>query len=152
MIAKAIQKVVDGVHLTGDEARTVMEIIMNGEASDAQIGGFLIAMRMKGETVEEITSFAGVMREKATCIEAGTTDVLDTCGTGGDGAHTFNISTVAAFVSAGAGIVVAKHGNRSVSSKCGSADVLTELGINLDIPPEKVSECLRQVGIAFLFA
>jgi len=152
MIARAIQTVVEGAHLTGVEARAVMEIIMNGEATDAQIGAFLIAMRMKGETVEEITSFVRVMREKATRIHAGTADVLDTCGTGGDGAQTFNISTVAAFVAAGAGIVVAKHGNRSVSSKCGSADVLKELGVNIDIPPEKVSDCLQQVGIAFLFA
>ena len=152
MIKEAVQKAVGGVDLTADEARTVMEIIMNGEATDAQIGGFLVAMRLKGETVEEISSFTRVMREKATRIDAGSSDVLDTCGTGGDGSHTFNISTVSAFVAAGAGITVAKHGNRSVSSKCGSADVLRELGINLDIPPEKVSECLQKVGIAFLFA
>ena len=152
MIKEAVEKAVRGVDLTADEARTVMEIIMNGEATDAQIGGFLVAMRLKGETVEEISSFTRVMREKATRIDAGSADVLDTCGTGGDGSHTFNISTVSAFVAAGAGITVAKHGNRSVSSKCGSADVLRELGINLDIPPEKVSECLQKVGIAFLFA
>ena len=152
MIKEAVQKVVGGIDLTAEEARTVMNIIMSGEATDAQIGGFLVAMRLKGETVEEISSFTRVMREKATRIDAGSADVLDTCGTGGDSSHTFNISTVSAFVAAGAGITVAKHGNRSVSSKCGSADVLRELGINLDIPPEKVSECLQKVGIAFLFA
>jgi anthranilate phosphoribosyltransferase len=152
MIQEAVKKAVEGVHLTRDEARAVMEVIMNGEATDAQIGGFLVAMRLKGETVEEISSFARVMREKATRIEAGTADVLDTCGTGGDGARTFNISTIAAFVAAGAGAVVAKHGNRSVSSKCGSADVLMELGVRIDIPPERVSDCLRDLGIGFLFA
>ncbi len=152
MIKEAVKKVVEGNDLTRDEARSVMEEIMSGETTDAQIGGFLVAMRLKGETVEEISSFTRVMREKATHIETGTADVLDTCGTGGDGAHTFNISTITAFVAAGAGITVAKHGNRSVSSKCGSADVIRELGINIDIPPEKVSECLQKVGIAFLFA
>ena len=152
MIQEALKKVVEGIDLTGEEARMVMESIMNGEATDAQISGFLVAMRLKGETVEEIVSFTRVMREKATRIDAGVDDVLDTVGTGGDGAYTFNISTVSAFVAAGAGITVAKHGNRSVSSKCGSADVLRELGINLDIPPEKISECLKKVGIAFLFA
>ena len=153
MITKGIQKAVEGLNLTSEEARAVMEKIMNGESTDAQIGGFLVAMRLKGETVEEISAFTRVMREKATHIDAGKRkDVLDTCGTGGDGAHTFNISTISAFVAAGAGIAVAKHGNRSVSSKCGSADVLKELGINLEITPERVSECLQQVGIAFLFA
>ena len=152
MIQEAIKKAVEGINLTREEARSAMETIMNGEATDAQISGFLVAMRLKGETVEEIASFTRVMREKATHIDAGTTKVLDTCGTGGDGTHTFNISTVSAFVAAGAGITVAKHGNRSVSSKCGSADVIKELGINIDILPEKVSECLKKVGIAFLFA
>lgn len=152
MIQEAVKKAVEGVHLTRDEARAVMEVIMNGEATDAQIGGFLVAMRLKGETVEEISSFARVMREKATRIDAGSGNVLDTCGTGGDGARTFNISTIAAFVAAGAGVVVAKHGNRSVSSKCGSADVLMELGVRIDISPERVSDCLRDLGIGFLFA
>jgi len=152
MIKEAVKKTVEGINLSREEARGAMESIMNGEATEAQIGGFLIAMRLKGETVEEIASFARVMREKATRIEAGTAVVLDTCGTGGDGAHTFNISTVAAFVAAGAGITVAKHGNRSVSSMCGSADVVRGLGINIDIPPEKVSECLQKAGVAFLFA
>ncbi|MFC1552787.1 anthranilate phosphoribosyltransferase, partial [Candidatus Latescibacterota bacterium] len=149
---EAIKKVIEGIDLSRDEAFEVMNLIMSGEATDAQIGGFLVAMRLKGETVEEISSFTRVMREKATKIEAGTPDVLDTCGTGGDGSHTFNISTLSAFVAAGAGITVAKHGNRSVSSKCGSADLIKELGINVDIPPEKVSECLQKAGIAFLFA
>lgn len=152
MIQTAIQKVVEGQNLTANEARAVMDTIMSGGATDAQIGAFLVAMRIKGETVEEIAAFVRVMREKATRIDADATDVLDTCGTGGDGAHTFNISTVAAFVSAGAGVTVAKHGNRSVSSKCGSADVLRELGINIDISPEMVSACLKDIGIAFLFA
>lgn len=152
MIQEAVKKAVEGRNLTRGEARAAMETIMSGEATDAQIGGFLVAMRLKGETVEEISSFAQVMREKATRIETYSSDVLDTCGTGGDGANTFNISTIAAFVAAGAGIVVAKHGNRSVSSKCGSADVLMELGIRIDLPSERVSDCLREVGIAFLFA
>jgi len=152
MIQDAIKKAVEGIDLSREEARSAMEVIMNGDATDAQIAGFLVAMRLKGETIEEISSFARVMREKATRIDAGTSDVLDTCGTGGDGSGTFNISTISAFVSAGARITVAKHGNRSVSSKCGSADVLKALGVSLDIPPEKISECLKQVGIAFLFA
>jgi anthranilate phosphoribosyltransferase len=152
MIQEAVRKAVEGLDLTREEATAAMQCIMNGEATDAQIGGFLVAMRLKGETVEEIASFARVMREKAVWIDPGGVEVLDTCGTGGDGAHTFNISTVAAFVAAGAGIRVAKHGNRSVSSKCGSADVLLELGIRIDLPPERVSACLHEVGIAFLFA
>ena len=152
MFHEAIKKVVEGNHLSREEAAAAMQTIMNGEATDAQIGGFLVAMRLKGETVEEISSFTRVMREKATRIESDAEDVLDTCGTGGDNANTFNISTVAAFVAAGAEITVAKHGNRSVSSKCGSADLLMELGVKIDIPPEKVSACLKEVGIAFLFA
>ncbi len=152
MIQEAVKKVVEGRDLSRGEAAAAMECIMSGGATDAQIGGFLIAMRLKGETVEEIASFARVMREKAVRIDPGGVDVLDTCGTGGDGAHTFNISTVAAFVAAGAGIRVAKHGNRSVSSKCGSADVLMALGIKIDLPPERVSACVQEVGIGFLFA
>lgn len=152
MIQDAIRKVLESRNLTREEAVAAMECIMGGGATDAQIGGFLVAMRLKGETVEEIASFARVMRDKAVHIDSGGTEVLDTCGTGGDGAHTFNISTVAAFVAAGAGIRVAKHGNRSVSSKCGSADVLAALGIRIDLPPERVSACVREVGIGFLFA
>ncbi len=152
MIKEAVKKAVEGIDLTREEARAAMETIMSGEATDAQIGGFLVAMRLKGETVDEIASFTRVMREKATHIEAAASGVLDTCGTGGDGTNTFNISTISAFVAAGAGITVAKHGNRSVSSKCGSADLIRELGIDIDIPHEKVSECLQKVGVAFLFA
>ena len=147
-----LAKAVEGRDLTADEARLAMNTIMSGEATDAQIGGFLVGMRAKGETVEEIAAFTTVMREKAERIDAGVQDVLDTCGTGGDGSGTFNISTATAFVAAGAGITVAKHGNRSVSSSCGSADVLKTLGVNIDLPPERVSACLREVGIAFLFA
>jgi len=147
-----LQKVVEGIDLTGEEARAAMDTIMSGQATGAQIGGFLVAMRVKGETVGEIAAFAEVMREKATRIDAGTDHVLDVVGTGGDSTGTFNISTVAAFVAAGAGIVVAKHGNRSVSSMCGSADLMREIGINIDLPPDQVSTCLKQAGIAFLFA
>jgi len=147
-----IQKVVSGGNLSRDEAQAAMNTIMSGEATEAQIGGFLVAMRLKGETVEEFSSFTAVMREKATRIEVDDPDVLDTCGTGGDGSCTFNISTISAFVAAGAGITVAKHGNRSVSSACGSADVLKEVGVNIDITPEKTAECLKEVGIGFLFA
>lgn len=152
MIQEMIRKAIDGIDLSGGEAEEVMNAIMSGETTDAQIAGFLVAMRIKGETAEEIAAFARVMRNKATLIESSAPDVLDTCGTGGDSTGTFNISTVSAFVAAGAGISVAKHGNRSVSSKCGSADVLRELGVNIDITPERVSECLNSVGIAFLFA
>ncbi len=152
MIKEAIKKAVEGNDLTRAEATAAMEAIMNGESTDAQIGAFIVAMRLKGETVEEISSFARIMREKATHIDAGTPIVLDVVGTGGDGAHTFNISTISAFVAAGAGITVAKHGNRAVSSKCGSADLLKEIGINLETKPERLSECLQQVGVAFLFA
>ncbi len=147
-----IQKAVNGENLDRGEARAAMNTIMSGEATEAQIGGFLVAMRLKGETVDEIASFAAVMREKATRITAADPNVLDTCGTGGDGSGTFNISTISAFVAAGAGITVAKHGNRSVSSACGSADVLKALGVNIDIPPERTAQCLDSVGIGFMFA
>lgn len=152
MIQEALKKAVEGVDLSREESRLAMEDIMSGNASDAQIAGFLVAMRLKGETVDEIAEFTAVMRDKATRIDAGAPDVLDTCGTGGDSSGTFNVSTITAFVAAGAGVTVAKHGNRSVSSKCGSADVLREMGVNIDITPEQVSECLQSVGIAFLFA
>lgn len=152
MLKESIKKVIEGGDLSRSEAKGAMDDIMSGNATDTQIGAFLVAMRMKGETVEEIAEFTRVMREKVTTIDAGGGTVLDTCGTGGDGTGTFNISTVSAFVAAGAGVKVAKHGNRSVSSNCGSADVIRELGINIDIPPEKVSECLQEAGIAFLFA
>jgi anthranilate phosphoribosyltransferase len=140
-------------HLQDDEAEAVMNQIMTGGATDAQIGAYLMALRMKGETPDEITGSARAMRANAqqvlTQIDG---DLLDTCGTGGDKSGTFNISTTVAFVAAGAGAHVAKHGNRAASSKCGSADVLGELGVNLDLTPEQVGQCINEVGIGFLFA
>jgi anthranilate phosphoribosyltransferase len=152
MIKEAIAKVVIGTSLTEEEAESVMREIMQGEATDAQIAAYITALRMKGETVEEITGSARVMREKAVHIKLDAPFQVDTCGTGGDMSHTFNISTMVAFVVAGAGVVVAKHGNRSVSSKSGSADVLQALGINIEMPAQRIEECLNEVGIAFLFA
>jgi anthranilate phosphoribosyltransferase len=152
MIKEAIAKVVTKTHLTEAEAETVMREIMQGEATDAQIAAYITALRMKGETVEEITGSARVMREKAVPIRLEAQYQVDTCGTGGDMAHTFNISTTVAFVVAGAGVTVAKHGNRSVSSKSGSADVLQALGVNIEIPAHRVEECMKEIGIAFLFA
>ncbi|MEW6608105.1 MAG: anthranilate phosphoribosyltransferase [bacterium] len=151
MIKEAIAKVVQNQNLTQEETITVMNEIMSGQASDAQIASFITALRMKGETVDEITGAALVMREKVTRINV-EGDVVDTCGTGGDGLHTFNISTISAFVVAGAGIKVAKHGNKSVSSKCGSADLLTGFGINIEVLPEVIEKCIKEVGIGFLFA
>jgi anthranilate phosphoribosyltransferase len=140
--------------LTVEQAEQAMQIIMTGEATQAQIGGYLVALRMKGESVDEITGSARAMRAHATRIQPyiNGDPLLDTAGTGGDGAHTFNISTAAAFILAGAGCKVAKHGNRAASSRCGSADVLGELGMYLDLTPEQVSTCIEQVGIGFLFA
>jgi anthranilate phosphoribosyltransferase len=152
MIRETIQKVVDGSDLTEQETVDTMNEIMSGEATPAQIACFITALRLKGETIEEITGAARVMREKATKIHTKHPFVVDTCGTGGDGSHTFNISTTAAFVVAGAGIPVAKHGNRSVSSSSGSADVLKALGVNIEIGPEQVGACIDDVGIGFLFA
>jgi len=152
MIKEMIAKLVEGNHLTEDEAETVMREIMAGQATSAQIAAYVTALRMKGETVDEITGSARAMREKATRIQANDPLVVDTCGTGGDRMHTFNISTTAAFVVAAAGITVAKHGGRSVSSSCGSADVLKALGVKIDLLPEKVEECLNEIGIGFLFA
>ncbi len=152
MIKEAIAKVVDGNDLTRDEAVATMNSIMDGTATPAQIGSFITAMRMKGETVDEITGFASLMREKATRVKCKVKRVVDTCGTGGDGLHTFNISTACAFVAAGAGATVAKHGNRSVSSSCGSADVLKALGVNIEADVRTVERCLDEVGIGFLFA
>ncbi|MCD6334826.1 MAG: anthranilate phosphoribosyltransferase, partial [Candidatus Latescibacteria bacterium] len=152
MIREAISKVLTGIDLTREESVSVMREIMEGEATDAQIAAFLVGLRSKGETVEEIAGSAEVMREKVTRVRTKHKMVLDTCGTGGDGAGTFNISTTAAFVVAGAGICVAKHGNRSVSSQCGSADVLRALGVHIEISPEQVGRCLDEVGIGFLFA
>ncbi len=152
MIKNAINKVVGGQHLSEEEAVALMDDIMSGRATDAQIASFITALRIKGETVEEITGFARVMRQKATPVKTGHPLLLDTCGTGGDGSHTFNISTTVAFVVAAAGVPVAKHGNRSVSSKSGSADVLEALGININLTPDQVGECIDGVGIGFLFA
>lgn len=157
MIQQAISRLVANADLDEELMVQVMNEIMGGEASPAQIGAFITALRIKGETIEEITGAARVMRAKATRIETGVeTDagevLLDTCGTGGDSSGTFNVSTAAAFVAAGAGVSVAKHGNRSVSSHCGSADVLEALGVNLSMPPEAVGRCVSEVGIGFLFA
>jgi anthranilate phosphoribosyltransferase len=151
MIKEAIHMLVDNISLTETETEGCMKEIMEGKATDAQIGAFLTALRIKGETVEEIAGAAKVMRAKSASIRA-PEGVLDTCGTGGDMAHTFNISTTTAFVVAGAGIPVAKHGNRSVSSRSGSADVLEALGIRIDLSPDKVEKCLFDTGFGFLFA
>lgn len=152
MIQEVIQKLIAGQDLDRDEARAVMDQIMSGGATDAQIGAVLIALRIKGETIDEIAGCAQGMREKATPVVTSRSDLIDTCGTGGDGSGTFNISTTVAFVACGAGLAVAKHGNRSISSQCGSADVLGELGVNIEAPPEQVGECIDEVGIGFLFA
>jgi anthranilate phosphoribosyltransferase len=152
-IREAIGHVITGKHLSTAEAIDVFNEIMSGKATDAQIAAFIVALRMKGETPEEITGAASVMREKATHLKAASLEhLIDTCGTGGDGAHTMNISTAAALVAAGAGAVVAKHGNRSVSSNCGSADVLEALGVTISAQPEVMERCLSSIGICFLFA
>jgi len=148
----AIERALSHEHLSAEEAQSVMMCIMAGEATPAQIGAYLAALRGKGETVAEITGFARAMRQHATAVRPARRPLIDTCGTGGDGANTFNISTTAAFVVAGAGVAVAKHGNRSVSSRCGSADVLNALGVQLDIGPEDVARCIDEVGFGFLFA
>ncbi|MEK7313254.1 MAG: anthranilate phosphoribosyltransferase [Deltaproteobacteria bacterium] len=152
MIREAIAKVVKGADLTEVEMVDVMNEIMGGDATSAQIASFITALRIKGETVSEITGAARVMREKAVRVTAEGKCVVDMCGTGGDEAMTFNISTAAAFVVAGCGIIVAKHGNRSVSSKSGSADVLESLGVNIEAGVAVVEACLREVGIGFMFA
>jgi len=166
MIKEMINKVVKGEDLSESEMVSVMTTIMEGKATDAQIGAFITALRMKGETIDEITGAARVMREKATRIRVrppvlhmdrdeiniDRETVVDTCGTGGDGTSTFNVSTTTAFVAAGGGLKVAKHGNRSVSSRCGSADVLEALGVNLDVSPEVVEACIHEIGIGFLYA
>jgi anthranilate phosphoribosyltransferase len=154
MLKPYIQKVMRSENLSADEAEQAMQLIMSGQATDAQIGGFLVALRMKGESVEEITGSARAMRAHASRVPyvRNGESLLDTAGTGGDGAHTFNISTAAAFVIAGAGRKVAKHGNRAASSRCGSADVLNALGVYLDLTPEQVADCIANVGIGFIFA
>jgi len=152
MIKEAIGKVIDGFDLSREEMVSCMEEIMTGVATQAQIGSFITALRFKGETVEEITGAAIVMREKATKINIARETIVDTCGTGGSGTNAFNISTAVAFVVSGAGLRVAKHGNRGVSSVCGSADVIKALGVNIDISPQKVKECIEKIGIGFLYA
>ncbi|MBM4446583.1 MAG: anthranilate phosphoribosyltransferase [Chloroflexi bacterium] len=151
MIKEAIVTLVSGRSLATDEAAKVMEEIMEGEATPAQFGAFVTALRLKGETVDEIVGLSRTMRAKAIPVS---TDglVVDTCGTGGDGSHTFNISTAAAFVAAGAGLKIAKHGNRAMSSQCGSADVLEALGVKIDLNAEQVQRCLKEIGIGFMFA
>ncbi len=149
---QAISHVLKGESLTEREAEGVMGHIMRGDATPAQIGGLLIALRSKGETIEEVAGFARAMRSHAVSVKPRRSLLVDTCGTGGDGTGTFNISTVAAFVVAGAGLAVAKHGNRSVSSRCGSADVLEALGVNLDLSPAGVAVSIDQLGIGFLYA
>lgn len=152
MIKDAIAKLAERLPLTEKEAEQVMNEIMDGAATPAQIAAYLMGLRLTGETVEAIAGSVRAMRERAVRIAVGDPLVVDTCGTGGDGRHTFNISTTTAFVVAGAGLTVAKHGNRSVSSKSGSADVLSELGVNINLSPDRVADCINEVGIGFLFA
>lgn len=151
-LQSAIRAVTEHRDLSGDEMRGVMHTIMTGEATPAQIGGFLIGLRMKGETVDEIAAAAQVMRELATRVAVGGEHVVDIVGTGGDGVATFNISTACCFIVAAAGGRVAKHGNRSVSSKSGSADLLEAAGVNLDLEPAQVARCIDEVGVGFMFA
>ncbi|MCG8513780.1 MAG: anthranilate phosphoribosyltransferase [Halanaerobiales bacterium] len=147
-----LSKLIKGKNLTAKQARLVMDELMEGHLTAAQIGALLTALRIKGETVEEISGFAHVMQKKARKVKVGELDCIDTCGTGGDGSNTYNVSTAVAFVLAAAGVPVAKHGNRSVSSRCGSADVLEALGARVDLPPDGVETSLRQLGIGFIFA
>ena len=151
-IQHALNQLLDKQDLSSSDMRGVMQLIMSGGATDAQIAGFLIALRCKGETVDEIAAAAAVMRELATTVNVTGEHIIDTCGTGGDGANTFNISTTCAFVVAAAGGQVAKHGNRSVSSRSGSADVLEAAGVNLDLSAEQVAQSVNDIGVGFLFA
>ena len=148
----AIRAVTEKRNLDADEMTAVMRTIMTGEATPAQIGGFLIGLRMKGETVDEIVAAARVMRELATGVQVTGSNVVDIVGTGGDATNTFNVSTACTFVVAAAGGTVAKHGNRSVSSKSGSADLLEAAGVNLDLTPEQVAQCINEIGVGFMFA
>ena len=152
MLKDMLAKVIHGQDLTELEMSTCMGEIMDGDATDAQIGALITALRMKGETIDEVAGAALAMRSRAVRIDARSSVIVDTCGTGGDGTGTFNISTTAAFVVAAAGIAVAKHGNRAVSSGCGSADLLETLGVNIDAGIETVEECVQEAGIGFLFA
>ena len=151
-IQQAINTVIEGNHLNTEQMTTVMHAVMSGETTPAQVAGFLVALRMKGEVVEELTAAASVMRELSAKVNVATDNLVDTCGTGGDSKGTFNVSTTAAFVVAAAGARVAKHGNRSVSSKSGSADLLETAGVNLQLTPEQVAKCIEEIGIGFLFA
>jgi anthranilate phosphoribosyltransferase len=162
-ITDAIKKAVDRIDLTSEEAESVLEQIMSGNSTEAQVASLLTALRMKGETVDELAGFARVMRRKAAPVNpisrasasiggTGRESLIDTCGTGGDVSGSFNVSTATAFVVAGAGVRVAKHGNRSVSSRCGSADVVEALGVKIDLAPERIAECIDEVGIGFLHA
>src|ERR1700680_1580726 len=164
MITEALHKIAHHREsLSREQARVVMAEVLDGKATDAQIAALLVALHMKGETVEEIVGFAEAIRAAAIPLklhgdsvldasDTGRDALVDTCGTGGDASGTFNISTATAFVVAGAGVRVAKHGNRSVTSKCGSADVMEALGVNINLPPARLAVCLEKVGIAFLFA
>lgn len=152
MIQEVISKLVERVDLEEDELAAVFQKVMDGVATPSQVSALLVALRMKGETISEITAAAKVMLEKAVRINTGSLNTVDLCGTGGDGLGTFNISTVSSFIVAGAGVPVAKHGNRSVSSPVGSADVLEQLGVNINLSPEGAERCLNEVGIAFLYA
>ncbi|MBE9563724.1 MAG: anthranilate phosphoribosyltransferase [Proteobacteria bacterium] len=149
---EAIKAVTEKRDLSAEEMSAAMHLIMTGEATPAQVGGFLIGLRMKGETIDEIAAAAGVMRKLASKVEVDKQHLVDTCGTGGDASGSFNISTASAIVVAAAGGKVAKHGNRSISSKSGSADVLETAGVNLEISPEKVADCVNEIGVGFMFA
>jgi anthranilate phosphoribosyltransferase len=152
MLTNALSKLSNKQDLTRDESYAAMNQIMSGEATEAQIAAFLMGLRLKGETVEEIAGCATVMREKAVRISPKYPNIIDTCGTGGDASGTFNISTTAAIIASAGGAIVAKHGNRAVSSRCGSADVLKALGVNIEVPPEQTAKTLDEIGITFLFA
>src|SRR5271165_2633132 len=154
MLSPFLHKISALQSLSAAEARDAMIVILTGQASTPDISAFLMGLRNKGETADELLGFARAMREKSAAIDVGldSEPLLDTCGTGGDGGGTFNISTVAAFVVAGAGVRVAKHGNRSFSSRCGSADILEQLGVHVSLAPERVAQAIRQIGIGFLFA
>ncbi|MDD5604298.1 MAG: anthranilate phosphoribosyltransferase [Eubacteriales bacterium] len=152
MIKKAIAKLSEGIDLDVSEASAAMEDIMEGGATPAQIGSFVTALKIKGETAAEITGCAGAMRSRASSVKTSAAYMIDTCGTGGDGKNTFNISTIAAIIAASCGIKVAKHGNRCMSSRCGSADVLEALGINISLEADEVGGCIDSAGIGFLFA
>ncbi len=152
MFSDILKTLFDAKPLSRAQAREAMGILMDGKATPAQTGAFLAALRVRGETFEEVVGFAEAMRERALAVPVDREPLLDTCGTGGDGSGTFNISTTVAFIAAGAGAFVAKHGNRSVSSRCGSADVLEALGVSTDIKPERMARCIEEAGVGFLFA